>query len=137
MQLCSQLSGGKILKLVFMYNERQVFLYKKLCYTSPTMSRRRYYKPTWSERLNLSPHLSQGLVAVLLCTVASLSILSFFSLAGVVGTYIDIFLSITFGQVRYVFPILLIVVAILLIKDLRYEYRPTHFIGSILFFIKL
>lgn len=99
------------------------------------MARRRYYKPTWSERLNLSPELSQGLLAILLCTVASLAILSFFSLAGVVGIHIDSFLSIAFGQVRYIFPVLLIVVAILLIKDLQYEYRPTHFIGSILFLV--
>ena len=51
------------------------------------------------------------------------------------GHFIDSLLAIIFGQVRYLFPILLIVVGILIIKDLEYEYRPTHLFGSILFFL--
>ena len=58
-----------------------------------------------------------------------------FGLAGVAGHFIDSLLAIIFGQVRYLFPILLIVVGILIIKDLEYEYRPTHLFGSILFFL--
>lgn len=99
------------------------------------MGRRPYRKLTFSEKLNLHPHLTHGLIAILLFIVSALAILSFFSLAGVAGYYIDFALAQIFGQVRYVFPILLLVVAILVIKDLDYEYRPTHLIGSILFLL--
>jgi len=74
-------------------------------------------------------------MAVFLFIIGGICALSFFSLAGVAGQFIDSLLAITFGQVRYVFPIILILVAILMIKDLDYEYRPTHWIGSIFFII--
>jgi len=99
------------------------------------MPRRKYYKTTWKERLSLPTHLVQGLTAILLCTLSALALLSFFSLAGMVGEYIDLFLANSFGQVRYVVPILLFVVAILIVKNLEYEYRSTHLIGSILFLL--
>jgi S-DNA-T family DNA segregation ATPase FtsK/SpoIIIE len=64
-----------------------------------------------------------------------LSALSFFNLAGVFGQFIDAFLALAFGQVRYCFPIILAIVGILMIKDLEYEYRATHWLGSIMFFV--
>ncbi len=99
------------------------------------MPRRRAYKPSLTERINLNPQLSHGLLAILLLMVGGLSALSFFSMAGVAGQFIDGLLAITFGQVRYVFPIIVTVVAVLLIKDIDYDYQPTHFIGSVLFFL--
>lgn len=96
----------------------------------------RYYrKPTWSERIDMNPEISHGLLAIFLFVVAVLSVLSFFSMAGVAGHFIDAFLAIIFGQVRYAFPLVLIIVAVLIIKDLEYEYRATHWLGSILFFL--
>ncbi|MEK7131354.1 MAG: DNA translocase FtsK 4TM domain-containing protein, partial [Patescibacteria group bacterium] len=97
------------------------------------MSKRRRRKLTLAERVNLNPDISRGLLALLLFILGGLSALSFFSLAGVAGQFIDSLLAITFGQVRYVFPIVLILVAILMIRDMEYEYRPTHWLGSILF----
>ncbi len=99
------------------------------------MGRHRQRKLTLSERINLNPDISRGLLAILLFILGGLSALSFFSLAGVAGQFIDSLLAITFGQVRYVVPIVLILVAILMVKDMEYEYRPTHFIGSILFIL--
>jgi S-DNA-T family DNA segregation ATPase FtsK/SpoIIIE len=86
-------------------------------------------------KINLNPEVSQGLLAILLFVVAGLSILSFFSMAGVVGIFVDSTLAIIFGQVRYVFPILLIVIAVLLIKDLEYNFKNTHTLGAFLFFL--
>lgn len=86
-------------------------------------------------KINLNPEVSQGLVAILLFVVAGLAILSFFSMAGVVGIFIDSALAIVFGGVRYVFPLMLITIAVLLIKDLEYDYRHTHSIGAVLFFL--
>ena len=98
---------------------------------------RHYQKRPRREKpqINLNPEISQGLLAIFLFIIAGLSILSFFSMAGVAGIFIDSTLSLIFGHVRYVFPIVLITVAILLIKDLEYNYRHTHTIGSILFFL--
>lgn len=83
----------------------------------------------------LGPQISHGLISVLLFVVAGLATLSFFEMAGVAGKFIDSLLAISFGQVRYVFPIILIVIAVLLIKDLQYHYRSTHILGAILFFL--
>ena len=86
-------------------------------------------------RINLNPEVSQGLLAILLFVVAGLSVLSFFSMAGVAGIFIDSTLALVFGSVRYIFPLMLIMIAVLLIKDLEYDFRHTHTIGAFLFFL--
>ncbi|MSU75177.1 MAG: DNA translocase FtsK [Candidatus Magasanikbacteria bacterium] len=96
---------------------------------------RRRRKVTWYERVNPNPEINQGVLAVILLIVGVLSILSFFGAAGVAGQFIDSLLALVFGQVRYLFPLILIVNAILLIKDLEYEYRSTHLLGATLFFL--
>lgn len=92
-------------------------------------------KLSFFEKLNLNPDINRGLLAILLFIAGGLAALSFFNLAGVAGQFIDSLLAIGFGQVRYVFPIILLLVAILIIKDLDYDYQPTHWLGSILFFL--
>jgi len=99
------------------------------------MGRRRRRKLSILERLNLNPDINRGLLAILLFIAGGLSALSFFGMAGVAGQFIDALLAITFGTVRYVFPAILLLVAILIIKDLNYDYQPTHWLGSILFFV--
>jgi DNA segregation ATPase FtsK/SpoIIIE, S-DNA-T family len=99
------------------------------------MSRHRMRKSSARERFNLNPEISRGLLAIILIILGGLSALSFFSLAGVAGQFIDSLLAIAFGQVRYVVPIILLLVAILIVKDLKYEYRPTHWLGMLLFLL--
>ncbi len=101
----------------------------------PRRAARRRRSVTWYERVNPNPEISQGVLAVILLIVGILSILSFFGAAGVAGTFIDSLLALIFGQVRYLFPIVLIVNAVLLIKDLEYNYRSTHLLGAVLFFL--
>lgn len=84
---------------------------------------------------NANPEINQGLIAILLLILGGISLLSFFSAAGVAGIFIDSLLAYGFGSVRYIFPIILFIVAVLLIKDLKYQYRPTHFLGSVLFIL--
>lgn len=96
---------------------------------------RRARKPSLSEQINLNPDISRGLLAIFLFILGGLSILSFFNLAGLAGQFIDSLLAITFGQVRYIFPIILILVSILIVKNLNYEYRATHWLGSTLFIL--
>lgn len=97
------------------------------------MSRRRSAHTSFAERVN--PEISQGLIAILLIIAGILALLSFFALAGVAGKFIDGLLAIVFGQVRYVFPFILFIIAASIIKDLRLEYRSTQILGGILFFL--
>jgi S-DNA-T family DNA segregation ATPase FtsK/SpoIIIE len=101
------------------------------------MTRYRQYlsRPPKEEPSPFNKDLSRGLISILLFIISGLSILSFFSLAGVAGNFIDSLLAITFGQVRYVFPLVLIIVGVLLIREMDYTYRSTHVVGSILFFL--
>ncbi len=94
---------------------------------------RRPTHTSFAERVN--PEISQGLIAILLLIIGTLSLLSFFSLAGLAGKFIDDLLAIVFGQVRYVFPFILFLIAISIIKNLKLEYRSTNIVGSILFFL--
>jgi S-DNA-T family DNA segregation ATPase FtsK/SpoIIIE len=99
------------------------------------MTRIKKHKSISANTANFGPQLSHGLLSVLLFVIAGLATLSFFEMAGVAGKFIDSLLALTFGQVRYIFPIILFVIAILLIKDLDYHYHSTHIFGSLLFFI--
>src|SRR3989339_47786 len=66
------------------------------------MTRRyRRHRLSFSERINLNPDISRGLLAILIIIIGCLSALSFFDLAGVFGQFIDALLALGFGQVRY------------------------------------
>lgn len=99
------------------------------------MSRRRPQKLSLTERLLANPEINRGLAVILMFIVSGLALLSFFKKAGVAGVFIDSLLAISFGQVRYIFPVVLLIIAVLIIKDLEYDYRPTHFWGGLLFFL--
>jgi len=84
------------------------------------------------------PVLSRGIIAIVLVVFAIVIALSFFGKAGTVGIMLDEYiLSFLFGAIRYALPALLVVGAWYLIKDIEYGYRPTHLIGSVIFFIAM
>jgi len=94
-----------------------------------------YQKRPAAPRFNLNPELNNGIIAVLLFILAGIATLSFFQMAGVLGQFVDSFLALLFGQVRYCVPLVLITASILLVKDIEYNYRHTHSVGAILFFL--
>ncbi len=83
----------------------------------------------------MNPAIKRGVIAVLLFLAAILSALSFFQLAGVVGVFVNNFLSLLFGFTRYVVPILLVVWAVLIEKDEDVRGHAHHVIGFILFLL--
>ncbi|MDD2656696.1 MAG: DNA translocase FtsK 4TM domain-containing protein, partial [Patescibacteria group bacterium] len=86
----------------------------------------------------LDPTLSRGIIAVLLTIFAIIIVLSFFEKAGVVGIMLnDYILSFLFGSIRYFTPVIILILSWFLIRDVKYNYRPTHLIGSLLFFLSL
>jgi DNA segregation ATPase FtsK/SpoIIIE, S-DNA-T family len=96
---------------------------------------RRKYKKRKQQPLH-DPSLSQGVIAIVLLVFAIIIALSFFGKAGTLGLILNEWiLSFLFGSIRFFVPPALIVFAWYLVADVDYNYRPTHGIGAILFFI--
>jgi S-DNA-T family DNA segregation ATPase FtsK/SpoIIIE len=96
------------------------------------MSKKRTRKRTKQQE----PSLANGILAILLTILAILMVLSFFSSAGALGIMLNEYiLSGIFGSVRFVSPIIVLVLAWFLIKDVSYHYRPTHGLGAVLFLL--
>ncbi|EKE07562.1 MAG: hypothetical protein ACD_18C00054G0003 [uncultured bacterium] len=86
----------------------------------------------------LDPTLSRGIIAVLLTVLAIIIVLSFFDKAGFVGIMLNSYiLSFLFGSIRYFTPVIILILSWFLIRDIKYSYRPTHLIGSLIFFLSL
>ena len=87
---------------------------------------------------SFDPTLSKGIIAILLVVLAAIITLSFFDMAGTVGIILDEWvLAFLFGSIRYTTPVILLVFAYFIVKDGAYDYRPTHGIGALLFFVTL
>ena len=87
---------------------------------------------------SFDPVLSKGIIAVLLFILAIIIALSFFDRAGTVGIVLDQYvLSFLFGSMRYISPFIIAILAWFLVRDIEYDYRATHLVGAILFFLAL
>lgn len=92
--------------------------------------------PRRKRRAAWNPTLSRGIIAIVLVVFAAIITLSFFDKAGAVGIVLnDWILSFLFGSIRYTAPVIIVILAGFLIKDIEYNYRPTHVIGALLFFV--
>ncbi|MEM4271041.1 MAG: DNA translocase FtsK 4TM domain-containing protein [Candidatus Pacearchaeota archaeon] len=96
---------------------------------------KRNIKP--QEELNLNPEISHGLLALFLFVLSILSVLSFFNLAGILGNFLNSLLSISFGYIKYLFPLVLIFVGILLAKNFEERIRLPKILGVLLFFLAI
>ncbi len=82
------------------------------------------------------PPITRGISAIVLMIFAILIGLSFFNKAGDVGIALNAYvLASLFGSIRFAVPFLLIIIAWYLIRDVGYNYRSTHGIGAMLFFL--
>ena len=80
--------------------------------------------------------LSHGVLSIILIVLAIVIALAFFDKAGTVGVILNEWiLSFIFGRTRYFVPFVLVVLAWYLVADVKYDYRPTHSIGAVLFFL--
>ncbi len=89
------------------------------------------------EEFDFNPEISRGLLALFLFVLSALSILSFFNLAGVVGNFLDSLLAIGFGYVKYLFPLVLLFIGILLIKNFEDGFKLPKILGVLLFFLSI
>ncbi|OGH62127.1 MAG: hypothetical protein A2848_01470 [Candidatus Magasanikbacteria bacterium RIFCSPHIGHO2_01_FULL_50_8] len=83
----------------------------------------------------LSTETKRILIPIILGLAALLSGLSLFGAAGIVGEFINNFLSLIFGVTRFVVPILLIIWAVLIERDEQLERKSHHVIGFVLFLL--
>ena len=86
---------------------------------------------------SVSAEVKMSIIITALLVGACLSILSFFDLAGPFGKYSGNLLETLFGWGAYVFPVLLIIIALMLLKGVRYEFNKWQIIGVIVLFIAL
>ena len=90
------------------------------------------------EESSLNPTLSRGIIFIVLVVSAFIISLSFFGKAGPVGIMLNEYvLSFLFGVIRYTVPFIILSLAWFIIRDAEYDYRPTHILGTVLFFISL
>jgi len=97
------------------------------------MSRRERKQQTTGDTI-----LSRGIIAILLVILAVIIGLSFFEKSGTIGIILNEYvLAFLFGKIRYVTPGVLAMFAWFLIQDRKYNYRSTHTLGALLFFLSL
>lgn len=90
------------------------------------------------EESSLNPTLSRGIIFIVLVVSAFIISLSFFGKAGPVGIMLNEYvLSFLFGAIRFAVPFIILTLAWFIIRDQDYDYRPTHILGTILFFVSL
>lgn len=87
---------------------------------------------------SFDPVLSRGIISIILIITAIIIVLSFFDKAGPLGYLLNEgVLSFLFGSIRYTSPFILVIIAWFFIKDIEYDYRATHGIGAVLFFLTM
>jgi len=85
---------------------------------------------------SFDPTLSQGVIATLLIILACIITLSFFNKAGTMGIVLNEWiLSFFFGSLRYFTPVVLFIFAWHLVVQIDFDYKKTHGIGAVLFFL--
>lgn len=85
----------------------------------------------------LSAEAKKGIIIILLIIVSLISILSFFSLAGVIGQQINSGLEIMFGLLKYLFPLALLYIIYSLIKPDKQSLTWVNYLGIIILFLGL
>ena len=101
------------------------------------MARKRRRKRGGSSRSGggLSDGVKQSIFAVALAAVAVIFLLSFFGMAGDVGSAIDGVLAALFGWDRWLFAIVLVVVGVHLLFPHRAMLSTVNYVGLVLFFL--
>ncbi|MFH1611515.1 MAG: DNA translocase FtsK 4TM domain-containing protein [Patescibacteria group bacterium] len=101
------------------------------------MARKRKRKHGGSTRSNsgLSDGVKQSIIAIALVAISAFFLLSFFALAGGTGTYVDNLLAQALGWDRWLFSIVILIVAWHVIFPSKGVFGPVNYIGIALFFI--
>jgi len=88
----------------------------------------------YNEDAPISPAIKMAIIIIILLVAATLSVLSFFDLAGPFGVQGKAVLSRLFGWGAYAFPVLLAIISLLLLKEIQYQLNRWQIVGVVLFF---
>ncbi|MBU1202597.1 DNA translocase FtsK [Patescibacteria group bacterium] len=93
--------------------------------------KRRVYQNE-EEGFSINPETKGAIFTILIFTVAFLSILSIFDLAGAFGRYLNFGLSYAFGWADWIFILILLWLGYLLVRSGRYAIKISGYIGLVL-----
>lgn len=85
--------------------------------------------------LDLDPEVQRGIVTIFIFALAALIFLSFFGIAGSLGTVIDNALSSFFGLDRYLLPVILILIGATRAYPDRGTFSTWNYLGFLFFFL--
>lgn len=97
--------------------------------------KRRSYQYEDEDRFSINPETKGAIFTILIFTVAFLSILSVFNLAGTFGRYLNFGLSYAFGWADWIFILILLWLGYLLVRSGRYAISVLGYIGLFLIVI--
>ncbi|MDD5032116.1 MAG: DNA translocase FtsK 4TM domain-containing protein [Patescibacteria group bacterium] len=86
-------------------------------------------------KIELDPDTKKGIFIVLVLLFGIISFLSLFTLAGGFGVYLARGLTLAFGWGKWLFPVILIVLGLLLYNEDKYYIRGSNYLGLFLFVI--
>jgi len=88
----------------------------------------------WGQGLNwnVSPDTKQGIWAILLFVLATLSLLGLLDLSGKFGQVVADFLMLLLGQLKWLFPILAALFCYFLARQDQYQVKTVNYFGAIL-----
>jgi DNA segregation ATPase FtsK/SpoIIIE, S-DNA-T family len=120
--------------------------YKKKTGLAALFSKRKYQRyddepkggGSWLEMLSgMSPETKKGIFIICLFVLGALSILGLLDLSGQFGQLTNYLLAISFGQIRWLLPLLLGIWIFCLLNEEKYPIRLINYIGVILFILSL
>jgi len=88
-------------------------------------------------KLNIHPETKRGVIAIILFTLAVISILSFQGVGGILGEYILKYSKLIFGSGLWLIPLAFIAGAIIIIKDIHKNAYLSTLLGIVLFILSL
>lgn len=107
------------------------------------MARKRKYRKSKKNPLDyvtipqfdLDPDTKKSIFIVLIIILGAISFLSLFDLAGSLGIYIAQGLTLAFGWGKWLFPVILLTLGLLLYNEDKYYIKGTNYLGLFLFVV--
>ncbi|OGY51024.1 MAG: hypothetical protein A3J59_01585 [Candidatus Buchananbacteria bacterium RIFCSPHIGHO2_02_FULL_56_16] len=87
--------------------------------------------------LEVSAETKQSIAAVLLILLGIVGFFSLVDLAGTVGVYLDALLRYTFGVLRWLTPLILVMLGYWLLRPSRYDLRFSNYLGLAIFALSI
>jgi S-DNA-T family DNA segregation ATPase FtsK/SpoIIIE len=85
----------------------------------------------------LDPVLSRGVLSIILIVFAIVTALALFGEAAKFGELVNAMFGALFGYARYAVPVIMLIFAWFIVRDVDYNYKPTHTFGALLFVLSV